>query len=232
MLDDLVEFDSVKIRFNLDAVKLACEHATMNEKNMNETSSYHHGDLRKKLISVSLEMLREDGLKGLSLRKLAERAGVSRSAPYHHFKDKNDLLAAVAEQGFGVLNEQLAEAIDSNDMSMQERLEMTVQRYLSFAIENDMQYELMFGRELWRDNPSPRLQRTAKDCFRTYAKLPEKFHQQGLIKAEEDPLRLAQVMWSTLHGLVKISHDGIVVRREDLADISRYALDHLILVQE
>jgi AcrR family transcriptional regulator len=195
---------------------------------MTESNQYHHGDLRNKLLSVSLEMLREGGLKGLSLRKLAERAGVSRSAPYHHFKDKNDLLAAVAEQGFDVLNAQLSQAIDQADMTMQERLELTVQRYLSFAMDNDTQYELMFGRELWRDNPSPRLQRTAKDCFRTYAKLTEQFHQQGLLKKDDDPLRLAQVMWSTLHGLVKISHDGIVVRKEDLSNISRYALAHLI----
>ena len=199
---------------------------------MNVQNQYHHGDLRNKLISTSLEMLREGGLKGLSLRKLAERAGVSRSAPYHHFKDKNDLLAAVAEQGFEVLNHQLSSAINSQDMTMQARVELTVQRYLSFALDNDTQYELMFGRELWRDNPSPRLQRTAKDCFRTYAQLPEKFYQQGLLKEGDDPLRLAQVMWSTLHGLVKISHDGIVVRKEDLADISRYALAHLIPISD
>ncbi|KZY30823.1 hypothetical protein A3749_05465 [Oleiphilus sp. HI0078] len=197
---------------------------------MSEQQQYHHGDLRNKLISISLEMLQENGMPGLSLRKLAERAGVSRSAPYHHFKDKNDLLAAVAEQGFEVLTEQLSSAISRTDLSMQERLELTIQCYLSFAMENDTQYELMFGRELWRDNPSPRLQRTAKDCFRAYAQLPEQFHQQGLLKADDDPLRLAQVMWSTLHGLIKISHDGIVVRKEDLADISRYALAHLIPV--
>ncbi|WP_156508836.1 TetR/AcrR family transcriptional regulator, partial [Oleiphilus sp. HI0132] len=78
---------------------------------MSEQQQYHHGDLRNKLISISLEMLQENGMPGLSLRKLAERAGVSRSAPYHHFKDKNDLLAAVAEQGFEVLTEQLSSAI-------------------------------------------------------------------------------------------------------------------------
>ncbi len=197
---------------------------------MNEQQQYHHGDLRNKLITISLEILQEKGLSGLSLRKLAERAGVSRSAPYHHFKDKNDLLAAVAEQGFEVLTRQLSSAIGRDDLSMHGRLELTVQCYLSFAMENDTQYELMFGRELWRDNPSTRLQRTARDCFRAYAKLTEQFYQQGLLKVDDEPLRLAQVMWSTLHGLVKIAHDGIVVRKDDLADISRYALAHLIPV--
>ena len=195
---------------------------------MSENQQYHHGDLRNKLVSLSHEMLRENGLPGLSLRKLAERAGVSRTALYHHFKDKNDLLAALAERGFEALTAQLETAVSDTRLTMPERLEQTVQCYLRYAMENATQYELMFGRELWRDHPSARLQRTAKDCFRAYAKLPEQFHQQGLLKPDDDPLRLAQVMWSTLHGLVKLAQDGIVVRKEDLSDISRYALAHLI----
>lgn len=197
---------------------------------MSENQQYHHGDLRNKLVTLSHEMLREQGLKGLSLRKLAERAGVSRTALYHHFHNKNDLLAAVAEQGFELLTLQLNTAVGAKGLSIQERLEQTVQCYLRFAMDNDTQYELMFGRELWRDHPSERLQRTAKDCFRAYAKLPEAFYQQGLLKPDDDPLRLAQVMWSTLHGLVKLAHDGVVVRKDDLVDISRYALAQLLPV--
>jgi AcrR family transcriptional regulator len=195
---------------------------------MSDNQQYHHGDLRNKLLALSHKMLQEGGLKGLSLRKLAERAGVSRTALYHHFNNKNDLLAAVAEQGFESLTCQLKSAVGAKDKSIQERLEQTVQCYLRFAMDNVTQYELMFGRELWRDHPSERLQRTAKDCFRAYAKLPEAFHQQGLLKAEDEPLRLAQVMWSTLHGLVKLAHDGVVLRKEDLLDISRYALAQLL----
>jgi len=134
---------------------------------MSDNQQYHHGDLRNKLLALSHKMLQEGGLKGLSLRKLAERAGVSRTALYHHFNNKNDLLAAVAEQGFESLTCQLKSAVGAKDKSIQERLEQTVQCYLRFAMDNVTQYELMFGRELWRDHPSERLQRTAKDCLRS-----------------------------------------------------------------
>ena len=62
--------------------------------------SYHHGDLRSSLLEAAKAMLSESGIEGLSLRKLADRVGVSRTAPYHHFKDKNELLCAIAQEGF------------------------------------------------------------------------------------------------------------------------------------
>ena len=58
---------------------------------MANTHTYHHGDLRATLVKVATARLSAHGIDSLSLRKLAEDAGVSRSAPYHHFKDKNVL---------------------------------------------------------------------------------------------------------------------------------------------
>ena len=63
-------------------------------------ANYHHGDLRPNLLSAATEMITAGGVESLSLRKLAEKVGVSRTATYHHFKDKHDLLCAVAAQGF------------------------------------------------------------------------------------------------------------------------------------
>jgi len=197
-----------------------------------KSTKYHHGDLRNKLIETSTKMMRENGIQCLSLRKLAENAGVSRSAPYHHFKDKNDLLAAVAEQGFENLTYLLQVSAQDESLPLPQRLEQTILNYVRFSVENATQYELMFGSELWRDNPSDRLQRTAKNSFRQYANLIADFHQQGLLKKSDDPLRLAQVMWSTLHGLVTLTHVGIFVRQGDLEDISQYALSKLVQMVE
>ncbi|WP_250656310.1 TetR/AcrR family transcriptional regulator [Alkalimarinus coralli] len=192
-----------------------------------KASTYHHGDLRSKLIETTAEMIQQGGVEAVSLRKIAEKAGVSRSAPYHHFKDKNDLLAAVAEQGFITLTGLLKKTVQNEALSLDERLEQSIFGYVRFAVENATQYELMFGSELWRKNPSERLQRTAKDSFRQYANLIGAFYEQGVLHKDQHPLRLAQMMWATLHGLVKLSHDGIVVRQEDLEEISRYAITQL-----
>ena len=194
---------------------------------MTTTSKYHHGDLRRKLLETTTEMIQKGGLEAVSLRKIAEGAGVSRSAPYHHFKDKNDLLAAVAEQGFVTLTELLQKTIQRESLPLTERLEQSILGYIRFAVEHPTQYELMFGSELWRKNPSDRLQRTAKDCFRQYADLIKAFYDDGALHKDEEPLRLAQLMWAALHGLVKLSHDGIVVRQGDLEDISKYAMTQL-----
>jgi len=65
--------------------------------------SYHHGDLRRVLIATALELAEEQDVSNLTLREVARRAGVTHSAPYHHFPTKESLLAAVAEEGFRAL---------------------------------------------------------------------------------------------------------------------------------
>ncbi len=62
-----------------------------------EKKAYHHGDLKSVLLDETARILREEGEDALSLRRLAANIGVSRTAPYHHFRDKQSLLCAVAD---------------------------------------------------------------------------------------------------------------------------------------
>src|ERR1700742_1157852 len=77
-----------------------------------ESRPYHHGDLRRALIDAATRLLETEGPSALSLRAVAREAGVSPAAPYHHFKDKGELLAAVAQQGWEMLNASLGKARD------------------------------------------------------------------------------------------------------------------------
>jgi AcrR family transcriptional regulator len=70
--------------------------------------TYHHGDLRRRLLEEAILMLRDGGLEALSLRRLAERVGVSQTALYHHFHDKQGLLCAMGEEGIRRFDEALA----------------------------------------------------------------------------------------------------------------------------
>ncbi len=135
------------------------------------TPVYHHGNLRQSLLANSLQLLREGGTEALSLRKLAELSGVSRAAPYHHFADKQALLAAVAEQGFAELSGLLHGVVDNEHVSVDERLHQAVLGYLDFALQQPALYELMFGQALWQadsateQTPSTaQFRRVAKDC--------------------------------------------------------------------
>ena len=67
---------------------------------MAASKPYHHGDLRRALLDAAERVLERDGAGALSLRAVAREAGVSAAAPYHHFKDKDDLLAAVIDRSF------------------------------------------------------------------------------------------------------------------------------------
>ena len=149
---------------------------------------YHHGDLHAALLREAAVLLREQGVEGLSLRRLAERAGVSRTAPYHHFEDKNALLCALAD--------------------------------------DPEQYELMFGRTLWKTGrPTDSLTRVAHGCFRRYV---DKLEADGLrattLPSGADPLRVAQASWATLHGLCRLLLDGIYVDRQDMEAVSDQAV--------
>lgn len=187
-------------------------------------SPYHHGNLRQSLLDCGLQLLREQGIARLSLRQLAERCAVSRSAPYHHFTDKQALLAALAAQGFSSMREQLSTYVQDGIPS-DEALLLACLDYLDFALQQPALYELMFGSLLWRDSDptrpdTARFQRLGKDCFRQYVQL---FAQRPGASAAHS-LRQAQLLWASLHGLAKLALDGIFVKREDLGAIVRQAL--------
>ena len=102
---------------------------------------YHHGDLRRAILTAALDVIAADGPSALSLRDLARRAGVSHAAPAHHFKDRSGLLTAIAAEGFGLLAETLHEAGNLKDAGV---------RYVRFAREHPAHFQVMFTPELLR----------------------------------------------------------------------------------
>src|SRR5262245_29389962 len=105
---------------------------------------YHHGDLRRALILAARRILEHEGLAGLSLRAAAREAGVSQAAPYHHFKDKDALLGAVAAEGFDAL----AEAMRTRMAACRDpasTLSAAGEGYVAFAVANPALFQLMFG---------------------------------------------------------------------------------------
>ncbi|GAA2406853.1 WHG domain-containing protein [Streptomyces coeruleofuscus] len=102
---------------------------------------YHHGDLRRAILTAALDAIAADGPSGLSLRDLARRAGVSHAAPAHHFKDRAGLLTAIAAEGFGLLATMLRAATDLEEAGV---------RYVRFAREHPAHFQVMFAPELLR----------------------------------------------------------------------------------
>tara|TARA_B100000446_G_scaffold38056_3_gene33431 strand:+ start:36329 stop:36976 length:648 start_codon:yes stop_codon:yes gene_type:complete len=181
------------------------------EVSASNRSSYHHGDLRQVLVDEAALMIKEEGEKSLSMRKLAARAGVSRTAPYHHFADKQALLCAIAEEGFRrfkLIDRE--ESFDDDGFLSLNVQKAFVNNYVKFARENAQYYDLMFGGHLWESQKlTDSLTREAHASFRVYVERLRKWHQDGRILPSIDPLRYAQVSWSTLHGMSRLLIDGI-----------------------
>src|SRR5690349_5530363 len=126
-----------------------------------EQRPYHHGDLQRAIVETALEVLSESQSTEFSLRELARRAGVSHNAPYKHFADKRELLAAVSAVGFELLAKRMAEAIRELD-SPRQRLIAMARAYVRGGVNNPALYRLMFGGYLaGQDDGRPVIERTA-----------------------------------------------------------------------
>ena len=107
-------------------------------------ADYHHGDLEPALVAAARAILEKEGIEALSLRAVARAVGVSPAAPYHHFADKDALLAAVAAQGFRELTAAMEKRM-TREIEPIKRFLGTGAGYVAFAVANPALFRLMFG---------------------------------------------------------------------------------------
>src|ERR1700740_2628911 len=109
-----------------------------------ELRPYHHGDLRRAVVTAALEILSETQSVDFSLRELSRRAGVSHNAPYKHFAEKRELLAAVSAAGFEMVTKRMARAI-AGQKNARDQLFAMLRAYIDHGVDNPALYRLMFG---------------------------------------------------------------------------------------
>ncbi len=199
-------------------------------KNSPSKSKYHYGDLRNTLLEVASEMLKEGGIEDISLRKISSRVGVSRTAPYHHFKNKNALLCGIAEEGFKQLHHINKNTFNNDRFSMEEKFSLYIHQYVNFAKDNSELYELMFGRTIWKQkNSTQELKDVAYPCFQHQVEMTNQWQKLKLLNSsdndENDALRVSQVLWGTIHGIAKLLIDGIYTDVSHVEEICNKAVD-------
>jgi AcrR family transcriptional regulator len=197
------------------------------EHSTEQRDTYHHGDLKRALTEAALGLVKEKGPKGFTLREVARRAGVSAAAPYRHFSDKAQLLAAVATQGFIQLHEALSAAtVEKPDLTMQV-LDMG-RTYVHWAVTHADYYQVMFGSELDKSD-KPELLAAGARAFDDLLDAIIRCQQANLLPAI-DPREIAGPTWSLLHGIALLtigsdfSHAGIRDDPQELAERSLTAL--------
>jgi AcrR family transcriptional regulator len=120
----------------------------MSEHKPDRGGSYHHGDLRRALLEATVEIAREEGLAAITMRSVSARAGVSEAAPYHHFSNKADLLAAAATVAFGHFGEAIGAGAEEARSAGGEPILGAAEGYVRFALTNVGEYQLLFGRHI------------------------------------------------------------------------------------
>lgn len=173
------------------------------KKSTGRKSEYHHGDLKRALMLAASELLEEVGYEGFTLRKCAARAGVSPSAPAHHFKDAAGLLNSLAVEGFQSLSTKLRTAFLSSSKDRAGSCSSVGIEYLRFARGNPALYKVMFGSSL--DSENAELKSASEECFeKLLLSVSETFPD----KTTEDTNAIALRMWTSVHGLSMLSLEG------------------------
>ena len=158
------------------------------------TNKYHHGDLRNALIEAGVEILEEEGNSAISLRKVARKVGVSHAAPYRHFENKELLIAAIAEEGYGKLEEKMKGAIDNFPGDSRVQLIELGWAYIQFALENPNHLRVMFT------DFSEACELETTSTFDVLVQAIMAGQEANEVVAG-DAMSLALTLWSTVHGL-------------------------------
>ena len=186
---------------------------------MGKPKSYHHGNLREALLQSAIRLIAEVGPTAFTLREVARRAGVSHNAPYRHFHDKDDLLAAVATQGYLELTDAMTAAAERQSSPLA-RLKQAGLAYVSFALRRPEHFTVMF------DAPTSKQQRpdaaeAAERAFSTLMGFVQECQEKKQLPPG-DPLEFALLAWSWVHGIAKLAITGRLPYRTK-ARILRFA---------
>lgn len=178
--------------------------------------TYHHGDLKRSLVDATLALVAEKQDWDFSLREVARRAGVSHNAPYNHFADKRDLLAAVAAAGYEALRARLLAAASDADVPEAALVAIGV-AYVRFGIENPAHYRLMFGAALVTvEEPPAVVTEAAAGAKAVLGDVVLRGAHEGRFTASSDhqaELDLAVLSaWSIVHGLTMLIIDNLAGR--------------------
>ena len=191
------------------------------------SDKYHHGDLRNALIEEGIKMINSSGEDSLSMRKLAEKCGVSMAAPYAHFKNKEEMINAIKKYVEDAFTEYLEAAVNKVEDNVEVKIVSLGIAYVSFFIDNPEYFTFLFSRGYVHLNLD--FKSSDENTFKPYQLLKDLciryFDEKktGLSDYEKE-LEIIRI-WSSVQGVtsiifmknVKWSHDW----KEELKNLIR-----------
>ncbi len=165
---------------------------------------YHHGNLKQALLDAALDLIRTKGAEAFTLREVARVAGVSHSACYRHFRDKNDLLSAVATEGYNRLTEAMVTATEPGKTAY-ERFRLTGNGFIQFALRNPDHFKVIFDAP--RRYEYPEANEAGERAFGTLIRCVEECQAAGLLEQGNSRV-LALMFLAVAIGIAKLAITG------------------------
>lgn len=174
-------------------------------------------DVRRKILDASVALVEEQGVRAVSFREVARRAGVSHQTPYHHFGNHRGILRAIAAEGFGKLCQDMQAAADQAGPDPLDSLSACGVAYAKFAKENVGHFRVMFQKALvdLRDDQAPIEE--AAETHGTLLQLAQAAHDAGY-GSGLDVEALANLCWSTVHGIAVLLVEGVITEKTNIQD--------------
>ncbi|MFJ4233938.1 TetR/AcrR family transcriptional regulator [Cellulosimicrobium cellulans] len=185
---------------------------------MSTSRPYHHGNLRQAVLDQAASVVRDRGAADLSLREVAATVGVTHAAPRRYFPGRQDLLDALAVEGFLRLGARLREAVDATP-DHEEQVRSVARAYLDFTTTEANLVEVMFAHK--RGASGRAVAESAESAFTPMVQMFRRDHAQDTPR-HHDPEQLGAVFLATLQGLAGLANCGVVPtdQLEQLVDVA------------
>src|SRR5436190_7376175 len=175
---------------------------------------YHHGNLKEALLQAALDLIAQKGAAGFTFADAARMAGVSPAAPYRHFRDRDELLASIAQRGFEQFEALLTAAWDDGRPDTPTAFERLGKAYLKFARDDPASYSAMFESGLPIDG-HPALNAASERAFTVLRAAAERLAALTPPGVSRPPaMMMALHIWAMSHGVASLFARGDGARRK------------------
>ena len=178
------------------------------------------------MLAAAVRTIQRQGVEALTLRGVGEQLGVSRTALYRHFANKDALLTAVAAEGFRVLQQELQHAWTGGGEGKAGFAAMG-HAYVRFAVRHPSHYRVMFGSVLNPEALPPPPPGGDGDAFGSLVGAIVAQQRDGSVRTDDDPQQLALYVWSVVHGVAMLAIDGILRSPADVEALTAFAIARL-----
>ena len=169
--------------------------------------SYHKGDVKQNAVNIAFAIVQAEGGKKLTMRHLADEIGISHTALYRHYKNKDAVLLQVATKGFTQLMLQMAEGLKAQDKDSAAQLSDAALAYIEFALQHAEIYRLMSGDFAQNSSANVELSGLSNQMFEILKMIILKGQAEGVFKGD-DAESAGFALWSLLHGYVELTLRG------------------------